>query len=224
MLPAMSSIIEALPGQVLPVAEVNNTLTAMWHLEATDGKAVSEFRASQMNLILHFGKEITVEDALQQFNTAIKFAQRYPCRIIVLCPEDDKDAEEQLLEAKLYTQCFIGENQRDMCCCEALMLSYFTKQNEFLENQVSVWLENDLPVYYWFHGMPANRIRDRWLPFLKQCRTVVYDSNREKDDYNSIEWPRENMTHDLAKARLLLYARHSGNSSAASSPVKSPVG
>ena len=199
----MSSLIDQLPGQRLPIAQVNQTLAKMWQGEGPDIVAPSEFRASQMNLILHFGKSVSPDEARETFDTAIRFSQRYPCRIIVLCPEFDPEAAERPLEGKLYTQCFIGDELRDMCCVEALMLAYFTGQNDFLENQVSVWLESDLPTYYWFVKMSTKRIQERFLPFLKQCRRVVYDASIEKDDYRQIEWHRRHQLSDLAWARTL---------------------
>lgn len=214
----MASLIDDLPGQMLPIAEVNSTLAEMWQVDTPDGEAPSEFRASQMNLILHFGRKVSPEEAREKFDIAVTFAQRYPCRILVLCPEFDPEAQERPLEAKLYTQCFIGKELREMCCVEVLMLAYYAGQNDFLENQVSVWLENDLPVYYWFIRMPTHRVKDRFMPFLKQCRRVVYDSSIEDDDYNALDWSDISTPHDLAHARMLPLRQGLGQYMSAISP------
>src|SRR5690606_31892939 len=125
------------------VSAVTKTLREMWKVSHDSGQdAPSEFRASQMNLILHFGLSTTGEEARKAFDSAVSFAQRYPCRIIVLCPEEKKEGES-ILEGKLCSQCFIGDDQRQMCCCEALILSYPTKESGFLDNQVSIWLESE---------------------------------------------------------------------------------
>ncbi len=199
----MSSLLKILPGIELPVSQVTSTLASMWQVESADGnEAPSQFRASQMNLILHFGIDVPSDDALEQFNTVIKFAQRYPCRIIVLCPQEDSHSEE-LLVGKLYSRCFIGAEHRDMCCCEALMLGYLVSEPDFLENQISIWLEGDLPVYYWFYKVPAERIDKNYKNFLRSCRRVVYDSSLEGESYKKINWPSSVDVSDLAQARIL---------------------
>ena len=48
------------------------------------------------------------------------------------------------MESKLFSQCYIGESHREMCCCEALLLSYKSEDFGHLANQVSIWLEGDL--------------------------------------------------------------------------------
>lgn len=214
----MPSLIEHLPGQFLRIAEVNETLAQMWKVDTPDGDAPSEFRASQMNLILHFGIKVSPEEAREKFDTAIQFAQRYPCRILIICPEPPENTSDNPLEAKLYTQCFLGKDLREMCCVEVLMLAYDIKQNDFMENQVSVWLENDLPVYYWFIRMPAHRVRDRFMPFLKQCRRVVFDSSIEEDDYTALDWPEHTRARDLAQARALPLRQGLGQFLSAFSP------
>ena len=39
-----------------------------------------------MNLVLHLGREVSPEQARERFEVAVRFAQRYPSRIIVLLP------------------------------------------------------------------------------------------------------------------------------------------
>lgn len=190
----MSSLIDTLPGMRLPVAEVTSALAEMWQVDSPEGyKAPSEFRASQMNLILHLGPATSDEDARQQFDVAINFAQRYPCRIIVLCVVKEKgSSSHELLEAKLFTQCYPSKDQDKMCCCEALILGYTSGEPNYLANQVSIWLENDLPTYYWVHRVPANRIRADYLSFIESLnsRRIVYDPSVEDDGYPTIQWPR----------------------------------
>lgn len=199
----MSKLLATLPGVPMPIPQIEQELADMWQNEPeTDAGAPSSFRASQMNVILHFGLEVGVEDAQDRFDEAIRFAQRYPCRIIVLCPDTSHDQKARL-EGKLYSQCFIGTTYREMCCCEALLIGYEPDETSFLENQVSVWLENDLPTCHWFHGVPARRVREKYLPFLQMTRRVLVDSSREDDGFSQIPWPRENMLVDLAKARTL---------------------
>lgn len=171
----------------------------MWAVDRENG---GEFRASQMNLILHFGIRTTPEEAETRFHAAIRFGQRYPCRIIVLCPSEDQEGPA-LLKAKLFTQCYIGSSLREMCCCEALMLSYATREFVHLRNQVSVWLEADLPTCHWFHRVPADRIARQYLEFVHSFRRVLFDSAVEGEGYSDLDWPHPNRVMDIAGARLL---------------------
>ncbi len=198
----MSRIFDNLPGVPMSVESVTDTLRHMWDMESGAGSNPSDFRASQLNLILHFGMTTTADEARETFETAIRFAQRYPCRIVVLCPFDESEAEEEF-EAKLFSQCYIGNDMRDVCCCEALILGYSPEQSDFLENQVSIWLESDLPVYHWLHRVPADRVSHHYLGFLGRCRRVLFDGEIEGEDYDRIVWPDPSRVADLAYARIL---------------------
>lgn len=199
----MSKILEALPGLMLPIAEVNRQLGQMWNPGKEGSGAPSEFRASQMNLILHFGKQTTPEDARARFEEAIHFSQRYPSRIIVLCPEEGQRDEDSPMDAKLFAQCYIGHTQRSMCCCEALMLGYPPDEKGYLQNQVSIWLENDLPTCHWFHRVPKERIQEHYRSFSHGMKRVLFDSTVEGTGFREIPWQDPHRVKDLALARLL---------------------
>lgn len=196
----MAELIDALPGIALPVGEVTARLASMWDGSGPSSSS-SEFHALQMNLVLHFGLEVTADEARERFDTVLKFAQRYPSRIIVLCPS--RVVGDGSMSAKLFSQCFIGESHREMCCCEALLLSYKSENFGHLANQVSVWLEADLPTYHWFSGVPASRVETYFDNLLVGVRRSVYDSSIEEDDLAGLDWPEANQLIDLAKARLL---------------------
>jgi len=196
------TILEKLPGITMPVAEVNRQLGNMWHAEKEGSNAPSEFRASQMNLILHFGIQTEPADAEARFQEAIAFSQRYPSRILVLCPEN-KHVGERFLEAKLFALCYIGDTPRSMCCCEALMLGYPPNEKGDLVNQISIWLENDLPTCHWFHRVPAERVRSHYLSFTRGMKRVLYDSSVEGQEYSEIPWNEPKRIRDLADARIL---------------------
>ena len=195
----MSELIDVLPGIELPVREVTERLAAMWATDTTD--APTEFRASQMNVVLHFGAEVDPEAARARFDALIRFAQRYPSRIIVLCPSHA--IEDGSMTAKLFSQCYIGDSHREMCCCEALLLRYKPEDFGYLSNQVSVWLEGDLPTYHWFSEVPAHRIEKYFNNLLVGVRRCVYDSSLESAALEQLDWPEPGRVHDLAKARLL---------------------
>lgn len=199
----MTTLLDVLPGMALRLSDVSKTLSRMWQSDAPHGSAEpSAFRASQMNLVLQFGLATPPDEAQRVFDQAIEFAQVYPCRIVALCPV--KDANESLfVQAKLFSQCYIGPSTRQMCCCEALILGYPVNAAGFLENQVSVWLESDLPVYHWLHRVPARRIEELYLPYLKLCTRIVFDSCIEGADYAKTHWPKPETVMDLAYARLL---------------------
>lgn len=205
----MKRLIDVLPGVSMSVNDVTQTLRHMWDSEEMTGGGRLDFRASQMNVILHFGLETTADEALAQFNVAIHFAQKYPCRIVVLCPAEETRGEAEF-EGKLFSQCYIGKNMRDLCCCEALILGYSPEQSDFLENQVSIWLEPDLPIYHWLHKVPADRIGKHYLGFFKRCRKVLFDGSVEGDQYDEIDWPNPELVSDLAKARTLPLRQHLG--------------
>lgn len=195
----MAEIFHALPGVELPVREVTDRLASMWETDSVDSPLA--FRASQMNVILHFGLEVTSENARERFDALVRFAQRYPSRIIVLCPTCAD--LENTMESKLFSQCYIGESSREMCCCEALMLRYEPENSEHLSNQVSIWLEGDLPTYYWFSEVAAQRIKKYFDNLLPGVRRYVYDSSIESSSVLELNWPDSWRVSDLAEARLL---------------------
>jgi hypothetical protein len=206
----MEALIDSLPGVRLPVSEVTETISRMWRTDLEDGvESPSEFHASQLNLILHFGLRTSPQEALAQFEIAMAFAEIHPARIIVLCPVEHVRGAE-LLEGKLYSRCFIGRSLNEMGCLEALMLSYPTSESGFLENQISIWLESDLPTYLWMHRVPTKPIVDYYLSFMKDFRRVIYDSSLEEEDYEVIDWPRERMLIDLSYTRTLPFRQSIG--------------
>jgi hypothetical protein len=195
----MKDLIDELPGLDLPVGEVTDRLELMWESDAADSP--SAFRASQMNVVLHFGLVVTAEQAQERFTTLLTFAQRYPSRIIVLCPS--RSIKDGSMRAKLFSQCYIGDSHREMCCCEALLLGYEPDNCGYLANQVSVWLELDLPSYHWFCGVPSARIEQYSDNLLKGVRRSIYDSSFEGEDLSQLDWPEPSRVGDLASARLL---------------------
>ncbi|MFO8026471.1 MAG: glucose-6-phosphate dehydrogenase assembly protein OpcA [Opitutales bacterium] len=195
----MKDLIDELPGIALPVGEVTHRLNTMW--EGDPGGSPSEFRASQMNVVLHLGGIVSAGEAVGRFHDLIQFAQRYPSRIIVLCP--GKSKSDGSMQAKLFSQCYIGDSHREMCCCEALILGYETEDSGSLANQVSVWLESDLPTYHWFNRVPAERIEAYFDNLLVGVRRCIYDSSIESEDLSQLDWPEPDRVDDLASARLL---------------------
>lgn len=197
-----NDLIDELPGIDLPVSEVTKRLQEMWQGEGA-GNQHSAFRASQMNVVLHFGWEVTAAEAHERFESLIRFAQTYPSRIIVLCPS--RVVSDGSMRAKLFSQCYIGESHREMCCCEALILSYQPENCGHLGNQVSVWLESDLPTYHWFNRVPAERIKQYMDNLLVGVRRSIYDSSIDPDGnaIEALEWPDRVRVGDLARARLL---------------------
>lgn len=185
--------------------QVESALARMWAVERTESTQdalPSEFRASQMNLILHFGPETDSNEGNDIFQTTLKFAQRYPCRIVVLCPGEEGQADP-FRQAKVYSQCFVGRNLRDRTCCDVLMLRYDPSELDFLDSMVSIWLENDLPTSYYFHKVPLAQIEAHLLEFVRKCRRVLFDASVETEDLSSVQWPHAELVRDLAWARLL---------------------
>ena len=198
----MALVFDKIPGMVMPVSEVVSTMAKMWDTEPVKGHAApSEFRASQMNLVLHLGLGTTPEEAESLFRTVNDFAHVYPSRIIILCPTPVEDADI-LLKGKLYSECYIGKSRRDMRCCEILTLGYDIENSGYLESQVSVWLESDLPTYYWSHRLPTARLNTAYKDFISNCKRKVYDSNIEGSEFRGqLEDP--DAYRNLSYARLL---------------------
>ncbi len=207
-----TSLLDVLPGLRVPVEDVPAMLAHMWDSDPEDPAAqrIHSFRASQMNLVLHFGLATGAEEARCLFDTAIEFAQRYPCRLVVLCPGEGRSGNETVLDGKVFSQCYVGKNLRDMCCCEALALGYNTEDARFLENQLSLWLETDLPVYHWFHRVPPERINDCYASIASRVTRALYDSDVDPAPAAGGFWPEGVRARDLAHARTLPMRQHIG--------------
>ena len=201
----MSAIFDALPGIEVPVGAVSKSLANLWAEPAADGRPAPEAddaKATQVNFVLHLGLHTTGEDAAQQFKVVERFSQRYPSRIVVLCPlHIDLPAAE--IRAKVYGECFLGKSKADKRCVEFVMLSYSRSARQFLENEVSICLSTDLPLYYWAHRFTASgRLADyRYL--LSRAKRVLFDSAIAPIDALTYPWPNPHGVRDLVYARLL---------------------
>jgi hypothetical protein len=201
----MPGIFEALPGIETPVGAISKGMSQMWEGTASEGKPSppsEHAKAIQVNFVLHLGLNTDAADAVRQFETAVRFSRRYPSRVVVLCPlHDDSGVSE--MRAKVYGECTLGKSPGDTRCCEFVMLSYPRWARANLENQVSVCLSTDLPLYYWAHRFSeAARLADyRYL--LTTARRVLIDSATAPADAIGYAWPKPENVRDLAFARLL---------------------
>jgi hypothetical protein len=203
----MASVFDSLPGLEVPVGGIAQSLARLWEGNPADGpagqqSAPSEFRASQMNLVLHIGLPTTPDDGMAQFNAALRFTQRYPARILVLCPRAAGGAD-LAMRAKIYSECFIGKSRREMSCIEAVLLSYPQEHREFLEDQVSIIVEADLPVYYWVHRMSQVPTIATYQWLLRNSNRFLFDTAVSTPEARSYAWPRPDGFRDLVHARLL---------------------
>ena len=204
--PCSSAIFDALPGIEVPVAEITERLAALWVHEAADGKpapAADDAKATQVNLVVHFGLNTTPEDAATQFATVVEFSRRYPSRIVMLCPLRGDDSAVTEMRAKIYGECHLGKSKSDKRCVEFVLLSYPRSARRFLENQVSICLSTDLPLYYWAHHFTASvRLAD--YQYLLSCaKRVLFDSSVAPSDAFSFPWPNPKGLRDLVYSRLL---------------------
>jgi hypothetical protein len=201
----MPGIFEALPGIEAPVGAISRGLAEMWQGAADDGRPSppsEHSKAIQVNFVLHLGLNTDAADAVHQFETAVRFSRRYPSRVVVLCPlYDDTGVTE--MRAKVYGECTLGKSPGDTRCCEFVMLSYPRWARANLENQVSVCLSTDIPLYYWAHRFSeAAKLADyRYL--LTTARRVLIDSATAPADAIGYAWPKPENVRDLAFARLL---------------------
>lgn len=202
----MSAIFDALPGLEVPVGEISLRLAEWWTVSAADGKpapVAEDAKATQVNVVLHFGLNANPEDAAEQFQVVVRFAHRYPSRIVVLCPLRGGDTGEIAMRAKIYGECYLGKSKSDKRCVEFVMLCYTQAARRFLENQVSICLSTDLPLYYWAHRFTANsRLAD--YPFLlSRAKRVLIDSSVAPEGILTYPWPNPKSLRDLVYSRLL---------------------
>lgn len=201
----MAGIFEALPGIEAPVDSISRGMDAMWTGAAADGRPApptDDAKAIQVNFVLHLGLRTDAADAVRQFETAVRFSRSYPCRVVVLCPRAD-DGEGPEMRAKVYGECSIGKSKDDTRCCEFVMLSYSQSARTYLENQVSVCLSTDLPLFYWAHRFSESAKLADYRYLLTTAKRVLIDSATAPADAIGYPWPRPEKVRDLAFARLL---------------------
>ncbi len=191
----MSALFDALPGHEVPVGGIGAGFKRLWA-----GTPAEEGRAMQLNLVLHFGMLTAPDDAVRQFRTTVEFAHRYPCRVVVLCPEREPRGQDDF-RAKIYGECFLGKSGRDTRCCEFVILAYPAGSHDYLQNQVSVCLSTDLPIYYWAHRFSSNARLAAYRYLLTRSRRVLFDSAVVPPDAFSFPWPNAAAVRDLAYTR-----------------------
>lgn len=201
----MAAIFDALPGFEVPVGAISKNLGKMWADTAAKGgpaPATDDAKATQVNFVLHLGLQTTAEDAVAQFQTAVSFSRRYPSRIVVLCPLAE-DKGETDMRAKIYGECHLGKTKGDTRCVEFVMLSYPKLARFHLEDQVSVCLSTDLPLYYWAHRFSASVKLADYRYLLSRAKRVLIDSAIAPPDAMTYPWPNPENLRDLVYARLL---------------------
>lgn len=203
----MATIFDALPGLEVPVGAIKKSLSQMWTDTAAQGGAAPAAdlaKATQVNLVLHLGLPTTVDDALKQFDTVVRFSRQYPSRVVVLCPLTGKDAEGVTdMRAKIFGECYLGKYKNDARCVEFVILSYPPPARGFLESQVSVCLSTDLPLYYWAHRFAANAKLADYRYLLGRAQRVMIDSSIAPADAKTYPLPRPEVLRDLVYSRLL---------------------
>lgn len=167
-----------------------------------DAPTTEDAKATQVNFVLHLGFATTPEDAATQFQTAVSFSRRDPCRVVVLCPLPDESTEGEM-RAKVYGECTLGKSKGDTRCCEFVMLSYPRNKRQFLESQVSICLSTDLPLYYWAHRFSTSARLAEYSYLLTRARRILIDTAIAPPDVLTYPWPKPDAFRDLAYARLL---------------------
>lgn len=201
----MSEIFNALPGLEVDVGAISKSVDRMWGEIAESGRpapASEDVKATQVNFVLHLGFKTTPDDALAQFQTVLRFSQRYPSRVVVLCPLKS-DSTETEMRAKIYGECFLGKSKGDTRCVEFVTLSYPLTARARLEDQVSICLSTDLPLYYWAHGFSNNSRLADYTYLLTRAKRVLIDSSIAPDDALTHLWPAPSVLRDLVYSRLL---------------------
>jgi hypothetical protein len=218
----MPSTFDALPGIEVPVGSIAHSLAQMWTDNAAGGRPAPEAddaKATQVNVVLHLGLNTTPEDAARQFEIVLKFSQRYPSRVVVLCPLL-ADVPEPQMRAKIFGECFLGKSKSDKRCVEFVLLSYSRSARPFLENQVSISLSTDLPLYYWAHRFSASGRLADYQYLLTRANRVLLDSAIAPPDALTYPWPNPSATRDLVYSRLLPVRQSIGQFLAAYPPAR----
>jgi hypothetical protein len=201
----MSGIFDVLPGIEAPVDSISRGLAGMWAGNASQGKpspASEHAKSIQVNFVLHLGLKTDAADAVRQFEVAVRFSRRYPCRVVVLCPLTEDSRQEQM-RAKVYGECTVGKTKEDTRCCEFVMLSYPRPARAYLESQVSICLSTDIPLYYWAHRFSDSSKLADYRYLLTAAKRVLIDSATAPEGAIDYPWPRPENVRDLAFARLL---------------------
>ncbi|PAW68008.1 MAG: glucose-6-phosphate dehydrogenase [Opitutia bacterium Tous-C1TDCM] len=217
----MPEIFDTLPGIEVPVGAIAKSLAQMWTDSAADGRPApkaDDAKATQVNFVLHLGLHATAEDAARQFATVVEFSKRYPSRIVVLCPLQN-DVPAPTVRAKVYGECYLGKSKSDKRCVEFVMLSYSRSARPFLENQVSISLSTDLPLYYWAHRFSASGKLADYRYLLGRAKRVLIDSAHAPADALTYPWPNPTATRDLVYCRLLPVRQSLGQFLAAYAPA-----
>jgi hypothetical protein len=217
----MPAIFENLPGIEVPAGSASRSLAQMWQGNAAEGRPApdaDDARATQVNFVLHLGLNTTSEDAAAQFKVVERFSQRYPSRIVVLCPQH-ADSGKPEIRAKVYGECFLGKSKADKRCVEFVMLSYSREARPFLESQVSTCLSTDLPLYYWAHRFSASGRLADYQYLLSRAKRVLIDSAIAPADALTYPWPNPKGLRDLVYSRLLPVRQTIGQFLAAYDPA-----
>jgi hypothetical protein len=111
--------------------------------------------------------------------------------------------DEREMQAKIYGECHLGKSKGDKRCCEFVILSYAQSARAYLENQVSVCLSTDLPLYYWAHRFSSSARLNEYQYLLRNAKRVMLDSAIVPVDALSFPWPKPEAVRDLVYARLL---------------------
>lgn len=193
----MTEVFQALPGLEVPVGRIAEGFAKLW-----DDSSAKELRAVQLNLVLHLGSNTTPADAEVQFQTTLRFARRYPCRVVVLCPDFDESAPAEI-SAKIYGECFFGKSKSDTRCVEFVVLHYTMAVRQHLENQVSVCLSSDMPLYYWAHRFASVYRMADYQYLLTRSKRVLFDGALVPAEAFTYPWPNQGVVRDLAYTRTL---------------------
>lgn len=193
----MTEVFKAMPGLTVPVAGIAEGFVKLW-----EGSPAKESRALQLNLVLHFGRNTTPADAETQFQTTLRFAHRYPCRVVVLCPDFDETAPPEMA-AKIYGECFFGKSKSDTRCVEFVFMHYTMAVRAHLESQVSICLSTDMPLYYWAHHFSSVRRMADYSYLLSRSKRVLFDGALVPAEAFSYAWPNQSAVRNLAYTRML---------------------
>jgi hypothetical protein len=86
---------------------------------------------------------------------------------------------------------------------EIVVLSYTMSVRQYLENQVSVCLSTDLPIYFWAHRFSWVRRMADYDYLLTRSKRILFDGALVPPEAFTYPWPNQGAVRNLAYTRTL---------------------
>jgi hypothetical protein len=201
----MPGIFEALPGIEAPVGAISKGLAEMWEGAASEAgprRRASTRRRSRSISCCTSGSTRTPPTRCTSLRRRSGSRGATRAGSSSSAPSTTTRASPRCARRST-ASARSGKSPGDTRCCEFVMLSYPRWARANLENQVSVCLSTDIPLYYWAHRFSESAKLADYRYLLTTARRVLIDSATAPADAIGYAWPKPENVRDLAYARLL---------------------